>query len=215
MSRDVVLVDYGVGNLLSVARALEECGGNVVLTDDAAKIRRAERIVLPGVGAIGDCLRELRRRGLVEPILEFAHGGRPMLGICVGMQVLLEVGEEFGEHEAFGLIAGRVQAIPKTTAEGKPHKIPHIGWTALALPDGRNGWADTILEDVAPGATCYFLHSFTANPSRPESMLAVSDYNGRRVMAAVQAGNVYGVQFHPEKSGKIGLKIVARFLRMA
>jgi len=210
---DVILVDYGVGNLLSVARALEACGANVVLTDDKAKIAGAERIVLPGVGAIGDCLAELRRRELIEPVLAFARSGRPMLGICVGMQVLLEVGEEFGEHHAFGLIRGRVKAIPNTTANGREHKIPHIGWTALQRPSGRE-WTNTILENVEPGSTCYFVHSFTAVPEDPRNLLAVSDYNGRQVTAAVQEGRVFGVQFHPEKSGKVGLRIISRFLEL-
>ncbi len=214
MTSEVILVDYGVGNLLSVARALEECDARVVLTDDIAKIKQAERVVLPGVGAFGDCIAELRRRNLVEPILEFARTGRPMLGICVGMQVLMEVGEEFGEHEAFGLVPGNVQPIPDTTASGEPHKIPHIGWTALELPPGRESWNGTILQDIEPGQTCYFVHSFTANPTNEENMLAVSDYNGRRIMAGVQADNMFGTQFHPEKSGEVGLKIVRRFLSL-
>lgn len=214
MAKDVVLVDYGVGNLLSVARALEACEANIILTDNPDKIATAERIVLPGVGAIGDCLAELRRRRLIEPVLEFAQSGRPMLGICVGMQVLLEVGEEFGEHQAFGLIPGRVQAIPNTTAEGRPHKIPHIGWAGLNPPPGRD-WKGTILEDIEPGETCYFVHSFTANPTNPDNILAVSDYNRRRLTAAIQTGRAFGTQFHPEKSGKTGLKIISRFLQMA
>src|ERR1700730_16340800 len=157
MSRSVVLVDYGVGNLLSVSRALAACGGQVLLTDSPAQVAAAERIVLPGVGAFGDCWRELGRRGLIDPLLVYAKSGRPMLGICVGMQIMLECGEEFGEHPAFSLIPGRVTAIPKTAADGRPHKIPHIGWSALIKPAGQD-WCGTILEDVAPGETCYFVH---------------------------------------------------------
>lgn len=213
MSKDVVLVDYGVGNLLSVARAFEACQAKVVLTDDPKIIAAAERVILPGVGAIGDCLAELRHRNLVEPVLAFARSGRPMLGICVGMQVLLEVGEEFGEHKAFGLIRGSVKPIPNTTADGRPHKIPHIGWTALTPPPGRD-WKNTVLADVEPGSTCYFVHSFTANCDDPANVLAVSDYHGRQVTAAVQTGRVFGVQFHPEKSGRTGLAIVSRFLEL-
>jgi len=214
MTKEVVLIDYGSGNLLSVARALEECGGSVVLTDDVAKIRQAERIVLPGVGAFGDCMGKLVHRNLTDPIREFANSGRPMLGICVGMQVLLDLGEEFEDCNAFRIISGRVQAIPPTTIDDKPHKIPHIGWTALELPAGRENWKGTILEDIALGQTCYFVHSFNANPDNSENILAVSDYNGRRIVAAVQAGNVYGTQFHPEKSGKVGLTVMSRFLKM-
>lgn len=213
MTKTVILVDYGVGNLLSVSRALEECGAEVVLTDNPQKIQGADRIVLPGVGAIGDCIAELERRHLVEPLLKFARSERPMLGICVGMQVLLEIGEEFGEHRAFGLIRGRVKAIPNTTSDGRPHKIPHIGWAALNPPDGRS-WDDTILAGIAPGSACYFVHSFTAMPEDSEDLLAVSDYNGRQVTAAVQTGRVFGTQFHPEKSGRTGLNIISNFLAL-
>lgn len=214
MAKDVILVDYGVGNLLSVARAIEACGANVILTDDASKIARAERVVLPGVGAIGDCLAELRRRNLIEPVLAFARGGRPMLGICVGMQVLLDVGEEFGEHQAFGLVPGRVQPIPNTAADGSRHKIPHIGWNSINPPPGRD-WGNTILKHIQPGSSCYFVHSFTAVPEDPENLLAVADYNGRQITAAVQVGRVFGVQFHPEKSGKVGLQIMTTFLELS
>ena len=128
MSISVTVIDYGVGNLLSVSRALEHCGAQVDLADNPAQIARAHRLVLPGVGAFKDGMDGLRERALVEPIRQYASGGRPLLGICLGMQLLLDVSEEFGAHEGLGLIPGRVAAIPATTADGVPHKIPHIGW---------------------------------------------------------------------------------------
>ena len=210
----VALIDYGVGNLLSVARALEAAGGKVELTDKADRIKSAERIVLPGVGAFGDCMGELKKRSLIEPVLEFARGGRPMLGICVGMQMLLDAGEEFGEHKGLGIIAGRVALIPDSDANGARHKIPHIGWNALApRPDGAT-WKGSILEGIEPGSPVYFVHSFTAHPADPAKRLADTDYGGRTISAAVRSNNVSGTQFHPEKSGAIGLRMLENFLKL-
>ena len=209
----VLLVDYGVGNLLSVARALEACGASVELSGDVTAVRRAKTLVLPGVGAFGDCMAELRRRGLIDPLREFATSGRPFLGICVGMQVLMNVGEEFGEHEGLGVFKGRVRAIPPTTSEGRAHKIPHIGWTPL-VPAGGNGWRGTILDETAAASTFYFVHSYTAWPDDETVRLADADYNGQRVAAVIRRGNAYGTQFHPEKSGAAGLSILSKFLAL-
>lgn len=210
--KPVALIDYGVGNLLSVSRALEAAGGKVELTSSPARIRAAERIVLPGVGAFGDCMAELGRRGLVEPVLEFVRSARPMLGICVGMQILLEVGEEFGEHRGLGLIAGRVTRIPDAGADGTPHKIPHIGWNTLQPRPDAQSWRGTIFDGVEPDSPAYFVHSFTAHPLDERHRLADADYDGRTISAAVRIGNVSGTQFHPEKSGPVGLKILENFL---
>jgi glutamine amidotransferase len=206
-------VDYGVGNLLSVCRALEACGANVELTGSAKRLLDADRVVVPGVGAFGDCMNELSRRQLIDPILDFVASGRPVLGICVGMQMLMQVGEEFGEHKGLGLIPGRVRAIPATAADGRAHKIPNIGWCGLIKPPDAD-WKGTILEDVKPGSTCYFVHSFTAEPEDDSFRLADASYNGRRVSAALRVGNVFGTQFHPEKSGTTGLSILRNFLAL-
>lgn len=210
----VLVVDYGVGNLLSVCRAFEACGATVELNGNPERIASAERLVVPGVGAFGDCMSELRRRDLIQPILEYVASGNPVLGICVGMQMMMRIGEEFGEHEGLGIAPGRVRAIPGTTSDGKPHKIPHIGWNALRKPSSTTVWDGTILDGVAPGTTCYFVHSFTAEPESDEHRLADCDYNGRRISAALRVGNVYGTQFHPEKSGQIGLRILSNFLAL-
>ncbi len=213
MKTRVVVVDYGVGNLLSVCRALEACGAAVELTPDTGRIAQADRLVLPGVGAFGDCMNELDRRALTKPIMDFISSGRPLLGICVGMQMMLEIGEEFGEHKGLGLISGRVRAIPATAVDGSRHKIPHIGWNALIKLAGIH-WRNTILDGVEPGASCYFVHSFTAEPEDDRYRLADCDYNGRRISAALQVGNVFGTQFHPEKSGVTGLRILQNFLSL-
>ncbi len=210
----VLVVDYGVGNLLSVCRAFEACGAAVELTGSPERIAAAERVVVPGVGAFGDCMNELQRRKLVQPILDYVATGNPVLGICVGMQMLMQVGEEFGEHTGLGIAAGRVRAIPGTASDGRPHKIPHIGWNALLKPSPDTVWDGTILDGIAPGTTCYFVHSFTCVPSDDKLRLADCDYNGQRISAALRVGNVFGTQFHPEKSGEVGLRILRNFLAL-
>jgi glutamine amidotransferase len=214
MSKHVLVVDYGVGNLLSVCRAFEACDAAAELSGDPVRIKSAERLIVPGVGAFGDCMNELRKRDLVKPIMDYVASGAPVLGICVGMQMLMQIGEEFGEHEGLGIVPGRVRAIPGTRGDGTPHKIPHIGWSPLDKPNGNTNWDGTILEGIAPGSTCYFVHSFTAEPVDDSYRLADCDYHGRRISAALRAGNVSGTQFHPEKSGEIGLRILRNFLAL-
>ncbi len=213
-SRKVVLVDYGVGNLLSVSRALAACSGEVEQTGDPARVAAADRLVLPGVGAFGDCMAEPARRGLGEPVRRFAETGRPMLGICVGMQILFETGEEFGPHAGLGLLPGAVGAIPPVAADGARRKIPHIGWNALRPAPAGRGWAGSVLADVVPGESVYFVHSFSARPGNDADRLAEADHDGFAVTAAVGRGNLFGCQFHPEKSGPVGLRILARFLAL-
>jgi imidazole glycerol-phosphate synthase subunit HisH len=210
----VTVVDYGVGNLLSVARALEHCGASVSLASSAGEVESARLLLLPGVGAFGDGIGELRARGLDRPVVAFARSGRPLLGICLGMQFLLEASDEFGEHAGLGLVPGRVRAIPATGTDGRAHKIPHIGWSGLQIPPERGGWNGTLLEGIAPESKVYFVHTYTAHPA-PEARLADCDYHGQRISAAIQRGAVAGCQFHPEKSGETGLQVLRNFLRMA
>jgi glutamine amidotransferase len=210
----VVVLDYGVGNLLSVERALMACGADVEMTGDPAVVERADRVVVPGVGAFGTCIERLAAQHLDDTVREFAARERPLLGICVGMQMLLDVSEEFGEHPGLGLIPGRVLSVPSTGADGRPHKIPHIGWAPIRRRAEAAPEDGDILAEIEPASGFYFLHSFRAAPSRPENVLAECDYHGRDICAAVVAGNVFGVQFHPEKSGKAGLQVLANFLRL-
>jgi glutamine amidotransferase len=208
----VTVVDYGMGNLFSVSRAVERCGAEVVLTDTAAGIDDAKWLILPGVGAFADGMQGLRSRGLVEPLRRYAASQRPLLGICLGMQMMLEAGLEFGTHEGLGLIPGRVETVPALSASGAPHKVPHIGWSGLQLPPGRADWNNTILRNIAPGAAGYFVHSFMAVPTDPAHRLADADYDGVAVCAAIARDLVTGCQFHPEKSGEVGLTILKTFL---
>lgn len=212
MGIPVLLVDYGVGNLLSVSRALQAAGGQVEQTGDPTRIAAAERVVLPGVGAFGGCIDELQKRALVEPVRAYARSGRPLLGICVGMQLLFDSSDEFGHQIGLGLLPGTVSAIPATTNDGARRKIPHIGWNALRAPDGRNTWSDGIMADTRPGDAVYFVHSYAARPADQGDLLAVADYEGFPVTAAVARGAIAGCQFHPEKSGPVGLAMLRRFL---
>lgn len=207
----VTVIDYGLGNLYSVQRALESIGTEVRLTSEPAEIENAQLLVLPGVGAFEDGMRGLRERNLIEPLRGYASTGRPLLGICLGMQMLATVSEEFGEHAGLNLIPGRVRAIPATTIAGRPHKIPHIGWNALqpaAAP-----WTSSPLEDTPPGSAVYLVHSYHVIPDDSAHLLATCEYGGHRITAAIRKGGIFGCQFHPEKSGPAGLRMLQAFVR--
>lgn len=214
MKPRVVVVDYGVGNLLSVTRAFESRGADVTVAGDAQAIPAAERLVIPGVGAFADGMAELERRGMVQPIRDYAATGRPLLGICLGMQLLFSESEEFGLRRGLGVLAGKVAAIPNQAADGKWRKTPHIGWNELRLPPCRRTWEGTLLAGLAEGVATYFVHSFAAVPTDPAIRLADCDHEGFAISAAVQQGRICGCQFHPEKSGETGLSIVDNFLSM-
>lgn len=209
---DVTVIDYGVGNLLSVSRALQHCGARVTISADPATIRHASRVVLPGVGSFADSMSALRADGLDEVVREVATNGTALLGICLGMQMLLDQSDEHGPTAGLGLIPGRVVRIPATGARGMVHKIPHIGWSALLPPPGRQSWEATVMDTTRPGEAAYFVHSFMAEPEALGHRLADCDYNGVVISAAIERDNVLGCQFHPEKSGLVGLNILTRFL---
>lgn len=208
---NITVIDYGVGNLLSVRRGFEHCGANVTLTADPERIFAAERVVLPGVGAFGNAIRALQQLNLVEVIQSLADREIPLLGICLGMQLLLEESEEFGITSGLGLIPGRVVPIPAIAVSGDAQKIPHIGWSALH-PSGAPGrWSGTLLEDTQLGDATYFVHSFTAIPTNAEHRIADCVYGGHRIPAVISRGRTTGCQFHPEKSGEVGLRMLGRF----
>jgi len=212
-ARRVTVVDFGAGNLLSVLRALRHCGADADLAETPEQILAAERLILPGVGAFADAMSGIQARDLTGPLRLYAGTGRPFLGICVGMQVLFEASEEFGEHAGLGLIPGRVKRIPATDGSGSPLKVPHIGWNALVEP--RPGaWAKGMLAGTAPGAYAYFVHSFAGSPVEPAHRYADCLYGGHTLTAAVQRDNLFGCQFHPEKSGPLGLRLIESFLTL-
>jgi glutamine amidotransferase len=213
MSRsDVVVIDYGMGNLLSVARGLEYCGASVRVTSNADEILSAPRVVLPGVGAFAHGMSELSQNGLDAVLRSVADKGTPLLGICLGMQMLLDESEEFGLTRGLGLIPGRVVAIPPIDRSGLRQKVPHIGWNALTATEQSNDWAGSLLQDIDVGESVYFVHSFMASPKNHLHRIADCLYGDIPISAVIGRANVVGCQFHPEKSGEVGLKVLRRFL---
>lgn len=201
----IAIIDYGVGNIFSLYSSLAYIGADAVLTGDKEIIRKADKIILPGVGAFGDAVSKLRESGLIDIISEQVEAGKPMLGICLGMQLMFEKSFEYGEHEGLGLIQGEI--IPMEGIVPADYKIPHIGWNALHFPEGRE--KSPIFKYLEEGDFVYFVHSYFGTDCA-ESTIAVTEY-GAELTAAVSNGNVYGVQFHPEKSGETGMKILRAF----
>jgi imidazole glycerol-phosphate synthase subunit HisH len=208
---NVVIVDYGLGNLRSIQRGLDKVGAKVIISSDLEVITKADRLVLPGVGAFKAGMAGLQKADLVDVIQGFVKTGNTLLGICLGMQMLLEQSEEHGKHEGLGLIPGVVKEIPESTKGKFSRKIPHIGWTKLH-PSESKDWRGSCLEDVEVGEYFYFVHSFMAVPATKKHILAQCEDEGLLVTAAVKKDNVIGLQFHPEKSGEAGLKILKSFV---
>ena len=199
----VAIVDYGVGNLFSLECSLNAIGADVVVTADPAVLCSADQVLLPGVGAFGDAAEKLRATGLDSVLRELAAAGKPLLGICLGMQLLFEKGYEYGEHRGLGLIPGEVVAMEGVIPSEL--KIPHIGWNALKFKQ-----ESPLLKNIQDGDCVYFVHSFYAARC-DDYVIATAEY-GAELTAAVANGNVYGCQFHPEKSGKVGLEILKAFI---
>lgn len=199
----IAIVDYGVGNLFSVKRSFDAIGAETVVTSDEKVIRAADRILLPGVGAFEDAANKLRESGLDKVITEEVKKGKPLLGICLGMQLLFEKSYEFGCHRGLSLIPGEIRPIADTIKGDL--KIPHIGWNALSVKDKTN----PLLKYVNDGDCVYFVHSYYAVTDK-KYILADTEYSAP-ITAAASCGNVYGCQFHPEKSGKVGLNILKAF----
>ena len=199
------IVDYGVGNLFSLSSSLAAIGEEAEVTGDARRIAAADRVILPGVGAFADARRKLAETGMDSAVLDAAESGKPLLGICLGMQLLFERSHEYGEHAGLGLLRGEVVGMAGRIPAGLP--IPHIGWNALDIvrPGG-------ILKYVKGGDCVYFVHSYCA-VGCDESLTATAEY-GMAVTAAVSLGNVHGCQFHPEKSGRVGLSILRAFCEL-
>lgn len=198
----LAIIDYGVGNLFSLVSSLKSIGVDAVITRDPNVIENADRLILPGVGAFGDASEKLRLSGLEGIIKNAVEKGTPLMGICLGMQLLFEKSYEYGEHQGLGLLKGNVIGMEGTIP--KELKIPHIGWNSLKFTS-----TSPIFKYINEGDCVYFVHSFYAVDCE-DSLIATAEY-GRDLTAAVQKGNVYGCQFHPEKSGSVGLKILKAF----
>lgn len=213
VSPEVVIIDYGMGNLLSVQRGFERVGGKVSISANPEYIRAAERVVLPGVGAFPQAMDEINRRGLTKVIQEISFTGTPLLGICLGMQLLLDESEEFGLTKGLGIIPGRVQPMKASISGSLKVKIPHIGWSSIE-PAAGTSWKGTILESTAPGDAVYFVHSYMSCPVHQSARLAECFYGENNIAAVISNKNVIGCQFHPEKSGEFGLKMLKNFLNI-
>jgi len=203
----IAVVDYGMGNLDSVRGAFEVAGARVVVTGDPADLAGADRIVLPGVGAFGDAAANLRAAGFEAPLLDAIAAGTPLLGICVGMQLLLDESEEMGRHRGLGVIPGRVVrfAADLPGDNGRPLKVPQIGWNQL-----HHRGDDPLLAGLPDGAYAYFVHSYYCAPAAPEHIIATTDF-GVAYASVVRRGAVWGIQCHPEKSQAVGLRILRNF----
>lgn len=197
----VAIIDYGVGNLFSLSSSFGAIGEKCVVTSDPEVIKNAERVLLPGVGAFEDAAKKLKNSGLDSVIKEIAKSGKPIMGICLGMQLLFEKSYEYGEHEGLGLIKGSVRPISDVIPKGL--KIPHIGWNALDIKK-----ENPLFKYIKNGDCVYFVHSYYADCE--DAVIATAEY-GAELTAAVAAGNVTGCQFHPEKSGEVGLNILRAF----
>ena len=200
-----VIIDYGVGNLFSLISSLKKIGEEAVVTSEKDVIKKADRIILPGVGAFQDAVTKLHESGLFEVIIEECAKGKPLLGICLGMQLLFEKSFEYGENKGLGLIKGEIRSLREIVPSNLP--IPHMGWNGLYFRK-----ESSLFAGILEGSEVYFVHSF-AGFYCEESLIAVTEY-GVDVTSAVRDKNVYGVQFHPEKSGEIGLKILKNFCRL-
>jgi len=213
VAKNITLLDYGMANLLNVARAFEHCGATVRIVETPNDVKSADRLVVPGVGAFADVVAELSQRGLDDAIRSFADSGRPLFGICVGMQMLFDGSEEFGFHAGLRILPGIVTALPAVARDGKALRVPHIGWNHLVQPLSRSTWKDTLLRQFeGEDPSLYFVHSFAAQPELNEDRLADCIYGGHRICAAVQRDNIVATQFHPERSGLVGLEIIRSFL---
>jgi glutamine amidotransferase len=201
----IAIADYGVGNLFSLQSSFNFIGADIKIAKTPEELRKADKIVLPGVGAFEDAAKKLRDSGLADEIVREASQGKPLLGICLGMQMLFEKSYEYGEHQGLGLIKGCVRPISEAIPKGL--KIPHIGWNALIFPKDRE--KSQLFKYIDEGDCVYFVHSYYGADCF-ESTIATAEYGGE-LTAAVSSGNVYGTQFHPEKSGQVGMNILRAF----
>lgn len=212
----VAIVDYGMGNLHNVQRACTHVGLDARITADPVELLEASGVILPGVGAMPEAMRILNTSGLADVLREVVARSTPLLGICLGLQLLMKHGTEFTDHFGLGLIPGRTERFPRTWSDGKGGvvKVPHVGWTEIRAPASRpNAWQETVLATTANTTNMYFVHSYHAVPDDAAVVVATAAYGGIEFVSAVSCGNIFACQFHPERSGPAGLEIIRQFAR--
>ena len=211
----VTIVDYGLGNIFSIQRAIEFLGYEVFLSCKHTDIINSDRLILPGVGAFEDGMIALKEKGMIETIQEYVNQNKPILGVCLGMQLLMSSSEEFGHQVGLNLIEGEVVHFPKAKHKDMFYKVPHAGWNQIKPSSdyGEKNWAGTILNDINQDSFYYFSHSFIVQPTFKRNCLALSNYGGIDFCSVVNKGNIWGCQFHPELSGDPGLKIFTNFIQ--
>lgn len=206
----IAVIDYGVGNVKSITNAFENQKAKVVLTREREIIMKADGLVLPGVGAFSHGMDNLNKFGLVEIIKNFVRTGKPLLGICLGMQMLLEESEEFGNSKGIGLIEGKVVKFP--IKQSIHYKLPHISWNEIQSKKIK--WENTILDNIKENSEMYFVHSYIAQPKNEKEILSVSKYHNHIFCSSIKKENIYGCQFHPEKSSQKGLSVIRNFIEI-
>lgn len=202
----VAIVDYGMGNLFSVRQACRVVGLDAIITSDRNDIQNAAAVILPGVGAFGDAMQTLHRQDMIVALRDVPASGRPLLGICLGIQLLMTESHEFGLHRGLDVVPGEVVPLVPPRSEDRRAKVPHVGWNRIDEAPGRT-WVATLLEGVTSGAHMYFVHSFCVIPAQTEVILATTSYEGTSFCSALNAGSVFACQFHPERSAEHGLRV--------
>jgi glutamine amidotransferase len=208
--KKVTIIDYGMSNLLSITRAMEHVGAVVTVTENADEVKRADYLVLPGVGAFFDGMNELEKRDLPGAIHHVVQGGKPFLGICLGMQMMLETGTEIKPTKGLGIVPGEVIALPSVSDDGKKYKVPHVCWNTVNFETPGHG----IFEGIPNSSYMYFVHSFYARPAAPEHTYALTPFSDKSFSSVIHRNNAWGTQFHPEKSGETGLMLLRNFINL-
>jgi glutamine amidotransferase len=210
----VAIIDSDMGNLFSVKQACEYVGLDPIITSDVSEILAADRAILPGVGAFGDVMDILQKRALIKPIKQFINSGKPFMGICLGLQLLMSQSEEFGQHQGLDVIKGSVVKFPERSNNGRVIKIPQIGWNHIIKPEfiKEETWNESPLKDINNAEFMYFVHSYYAMPVDKEVILSVTQYEDTQYCSSLSWKNIFACQFHPERSGEEGLKIFKNWL---